>query len=455
MSESPVNWAETTHAYGPATDIPDLLKMLESDERSERNEARWQLYGNVYHQGTRYPASALIVPFLVRLAANPAIHERDEIIYLINGIAVGYDSSVLPKGMEPVSWRKRLEERRNLDVNEEKRQLDQWVNEAANDKKRRKRGWQRVTRLEMRKWDLKRWENAVVAYDAVRDKAVPTLCSILQDDPDYTVRAAAAHTLSHFPECVDKSIPILRSILFESSEDITSVLLGSTAVAFVLLYCNSESSEPDRRTVEEKLQKLLGSENSMLRCAAATGLARLEAYDIAVIRELAEATVNKSLSQSTDVWLYSGNLGQYPLLCLQDALNVSSLSESVAGAALDPILNGLTPETFFSNELFRIICKLLWKTPENNPVQGSNPVPFEDLQNEREKTFFKSLAETKDFIWIRLQKDLKLWKLPGDRDSCRRYVGLPPEGPYETAIFEIPGDSSDEGEDELPSIVMG
>jgi len=446
MSESPVNWAETTHAYGSATDIPDLLKMLESDEKSERDNARWEFYGNVHHQGTRYPASALIVPFLVKLAANPDVHERYEIIYLINSIAVGYDSLFLPKGMDPVSWRKRLEERRNLDVNEEKRQLDQWVSEAPNDKKRRKREFKRDSRLRMRKYDLKRWENAAAAYDAVRDKAVPTLCSILKDDPDYIVRAGAAHTLSHFPECVDKSMPILRSIVFEESENIAPALLGSAALAFVLLYCNSKSSEPDRRSIEGKLQNLLGSENSSLRWVAATGLARLEAYDAAVIRELAIATVNKSLGQAIEISFYGGALGQYAIQSLQDAVNVPSLSESVLGAALDPILNGMTPETFSSDELFRIVCKTLWKTPENNPLQGSSPVPFEDLQNEKEKTFFKALAEAKDYIWIHLQKSFKFWKLPRDRDVCRRYVGLPPEGPYNRTILTIPGDSSDEDE---------
>ena len=83
------DWAATYHAYGPATDIPNLLHMLESNELSDRQDAMWELCGNVFHQGTRYPASAVIVPFLVALAANPAIHDRDEIIGLLCHIALG------------------------------------------------------------------------------------------------------------------------------------------------------------------------------------------------------------------------------------------------------------------------------------------------------------------------------------------------------------------------------
>jgi hypothetical protein len=388
------------------------------------------------------------VPFLIKLAANPAIHERDEILYLINDIAIGYDSIFLPKGMEPISWRKGLEERKTLDVDEEKRKLDQWVSEADNDKQRKKREWKRDNKLRLRKRDLKEWENSVVAYDAVRDKAVPTLCSLLENDPNYLVRSNAAHTLSFFPESVDKSMPILHSIVFEDSENIPPTLLKTAVVAFVLLYCNSESSEPDRKTIEEKLRKLLTNENLSLRWAAATGLARLDIYDATVIRELAEAIVSKTLSKDMDNLFYLGDLAQYATECLQEAFNVPLLSDSVLEAALDPILNGSTPDDLNNVILFRIVCKLLWKTPENNPLQGSNPVPFENLHNEKEKTFFKSMAQVKYYHWESLLKDLKFWKLPRDRDDYRRYVGLPLEGPYNSLVPML-GYTSDEDEDIL------
>src|SRR5262249_1664891 len=149
-----IDWAKTNHAYGPATDIPDLLHMLESNEKSERQNAMWELYGNVFHQGTRYPASAVIVPFLVALAANPAIHDRGEIIGLICSIALGYDQYFLPAGMALVSLQRNLEERRNLDVEDEKRELDQWVAEAANETQRRRRQFRCDMRLGARRYDL-------------------------------------------------------------------------------------------------------------------------------------------------------------------------------------------------------------------------------------------------------------------------------------------------------------
>ncbi|MFH5804156.1 hypothetical protein [Alienimonas sp. DA493] len=60
-------WADLTHAYGPATDVPELLRTLERGPEEAADRAMHDLFGNVWHQGTVYPATPHAVPFLLRL----------------------------------------------------------------------------------------------------------------------------------------------------------------------------------------------------------------------------------------------------------------------------------------------------------------------------------------------------------------------------------------------------
>jgi hypothetical protein len=45
-----IDWAAPSHAYGPATDVPDLLRALADPEHWEK--ALSGLYGNIFHQST-------------------------------------------------------------------------------------------------------------------------------------------------------------------------------------------------------------------------------------------------------------------------------------------------------------------------------------------------------------------------------------------------------------------
>lgn len=62
-----VNWSALTHAYGAAEDVPGLLRMLATGDESARGQALHAFYGNIFHQGTRYPATPATIPFLVEI----------------------------------------------------------------------------------------------------------------------------------------------------------------------------------------------------------------------------------------------------------------------------------------------------------------------------------------------------------------------------------------------------
>jgi tetratricopeptide (TPR) repeat protein len=70
------DWTSVEHAYGPATDIPDLLRALVSDDEATRGKAMWELYGNVIHQHTRYSATAQVIPHLLDLLAAPGVPDK-------------------------------------------------------------------------------------------------------------------------------------------------------------------------------------------------------------------------------------------------------------------------------------------------------------------------------------------------------------------------------------------
>jgi hypothetical protein len=87
-----VPWSTLEHAYGTAEDVPNLLgKLLQSDEKV-REDAWYHLYGNVFHQGTRYPATPYVIPFLIEMCASPEILKRGDILSFWGSLITGYFS---------------------------------------------------------------------------------------------------------------------------------------------------------------------------------------------------------------------------------------------------------------------------------------------------------------------------------------------------------------------------
>src|ERR1700741_1246542 len=94
-------WAELSHAYGAASDIPALLRQLDSLPAAEGKQEPWfSLWSALAHQGDVYSASFAAVPHVVRaLASAPAAADSTyfqfpawvEICRSKNGMAVPED----------------------------------------------------------------------------------------------------------------------------------------------------------------------------------------------------------------------------------------------------------------------------------------------------------------------------------------------------------------------------
>ncbi len=84
-----IDWTSLAHAYGPAVDVPKMIRAMASDDPSVRNGAFFAAYGNIWHQGTVYSATAAAVPFLLELAAAPKLADRNRVLELLFHIAHG------------------------------------------------------------------------------------------------------------------------------------------------------------------------------------------------------------------------------------------------------------------------------------------------------------------------------------------------------------------------------
>ena len=76
-----VDWRTLAHAYGPATDVPDMLRALRDRETAE--DALDGLGGTIFHQGTIYQATPPAVAFLAALAREATTPARPALIAFI------------------------------------------------------------------------------------------------------------------------------------------------------------------------------------------------------------------------------------------------------------------------------------------------------------------------------------------------------------------------------------
>ncbi|WP_406292812.1 hypothetical protein OG948_00430 [Embleya sp. NBC_00888] len=73
-----VPFARFAHEPG----LPGELERMRSADPAAAREAREAVGSAMFHQGCRFPAGALAVPFLLRIAADPSTHDRFSVLRL-------------------------------------------------------------------------------------------------------------------------------------------------------------------------------------------------------------------------------------------------------------------------------------------------------------------------------------------------------------------------------------
>jgi hypothetical protein len=103
-----IDWSALQHAYGAAEDVPELLLALGDPDASEAElrTTKDTLWGNLFHQGSRYEASAHAVPFFFELLRDGNVSEEVAAFALtyLHHLALGYPSDRFPERPAPDTW---------------------------------------------------------------------------------------------------------------------------------------------------------------------------------------------------------------------------------------------------------------------------------------------------------------------------------------------------------------
>ena len=265
-----VPWQSLRHAYGPAGDVPVMLRALAMSGEQQEG-ALSDLFGTIWHQGTIYEASSYAVPFLVELAMEPTVTRRDEILGLIGSLAAG--NSYLATHAQPDLkladfWRKRPEFEKML---------------------------------EKESVDVRRTRLAVLEH-------IATIGRLLKD-PAPKVRAAAAYVLSHFPELVSELGPMVRQAATAERNS-----LAKAGMLWCLGYARDGS--PDTGNILD----LAVHQSVDLRQAFAAAIAlsqirpRSDGTAHSLCRQLAAASWFAEVFLDGLPWHFSGDIPVEPLL---------------------------------------------------------------------------------------------------------------------------------------------
>jgi hypothetical protein len=84
-----IDWSQLHHAYGEASDVPELIRKLLSLDKDEREKAVHELFGNIWHQGTIYEVSSYAVPFLYELLKSSETPDKLIVAFLLANLATG------------------------------------------------------------------------------------------------------------------------------------------------------------------------------------------------------------------------------------------------------------------------------------------------------------------------------------------------------------------------------
>lgn len=81
-----IDWSALEGAYGPATETPDILRAIASPDPETAGEGQYEFASSIWHQGTVYPVTVRVVPFLVELATTPGVHQRHHLLHTLGAL---------------------------------------------------------------------------------------------------------------------------------------------------------------------------------------------------------------------------------------------------------------------------------------------------------------------------------------------------------------------------------
>ncbi|MFD0971687.1 hypothetical protein [Plantactinospora endophytica] len=354
-----VDWSGLTHAYGAADDVPELIRGLLSPDAGQREEIRHELYSCIAHQGTRYPASARAVPFLLALVADPATPDRGDLVDFLEFVATGTGQ----------------------------------------------RYWKRYPIAEERAAGS---SPALDAYDAVAD-AVPLFVTLL-GDTDAEVAGPAAQALAVFPEHADRTAPALAAVAADDDSPVALVTTALLALGAIVPIGTPEHDALLRRRARD--------DDENVRWAASLTVCRLRRPGLlpAATAELRRWAVRLAARDDHSAPWY----GLREELALDE---LAALDPDGHHARLQPILDrmlGETPSSNWHNHLLSILDRaglLVRADPDRAPV------PVEALHPAQRQLVERLCERPDIFAADRVLMPLAWAGLPDTLAGLRQYAG--------------------------------
>ena len=181
-----IPWADLKHAYGYASDVPHLLMNLVHEEADKRQAALYELFGNIWHQGTVYEATSYAVPYLAKLLKAPQTPDRESLAGLFAAIANGRSYLEVHASSDPPlmdSWNK-IPSSEDTDLGEQMALEQSWI----------------------------------AAVRKAVDPHLELLYEFIQNEV-WDIRFEIASALGKYPSQAKDSLPILRAALEQERDD--------------------------------------------------------------------------------------------------------------------------------------------------------------------------------------------------------------------------------------------
>lgn len=342
-----IDWDNLTHAYGAASDVPAQIRDLASPSTTVRDDALYQLYGNIFHQGTRYEATPFAVPFLLELANSSETPNRNRIVMLLVNLALGYEETYLPLGFNAREFRKAVRDADAQLPNAAREEYDEY-------------GFGPKVDLD--------------CYEAVND-GIPSLIPLI-DVEDTCLKNSVIYALAWFPDHADESFEKIAQELKTSADEST---ISNSLLAIGLLSKGANQLDP-----VSTLQPYLSSPSRLIRFSAAIAIARESASED-VVDLLVEATLStrefgggspgggESEDEDETVLFNEGNVSGYASLTLARG------GQWVAARAVPAICKALpSVKAYQSLDLTEALLQLI-TAEHNKPIRELSSQSLDEL----------------------------------------------------------------------------
>lgn len=368
-----IDWRNLNHAYGEASDVPELIRALAANDEEARRGAIYELYGNIWHQGTVYEATSYAVPFLVELLEGNGVQDKHEILILLFHLANGHSYREVHQSIQA-------------------RFLGEEVVNSL----------QYQAEMQVELFWVKQAHDAVAA-------GLPVYFQLLNHG-DQKTRICAPYTLSALAEHATVIIPIAQAHLETESD---------SQVRASLLLCIGILAAPQTGQHSLLFSAMLKAENepALIKLAAAMALVMTKNSPppLEAVQRLIETIAHPEEVEETYNALPWSSAG----IVADMSMVLCNLEPEAASIALAPCLAALKKVTPYS--ALSLTNALLYFVFGRNPLQkGATVHDLTDVQ----KTVLTTI-EACDQAWqinVNMSHIMEAFGLPGWRENLSKFL---------------------------------